>query len=77
MSRSLETRLERLEDRGKVRPGLGLLQETELEALLEALKEEDQAARDAKFAAIELRPESERALAEFMAELAEHDDGKH
>ena len=77
MNRSLETRLDRLEDRADSRRDLAVLETGELEALLDALKEEDQAVRDAKFAAIKLLPQSERALAEAMAELMEHGDGEH
>ena len=77
MNRSLDARILRLEEHSPPRRGLAVLDTSELQALCEALKEEDQATRDAKFAAIELRPESERALAEFMAELTEHGDGKH
>ena len=77
MNRSLETRLDRLEDRGHARRGLAVLDTNELQALLEALKEEDPAARNAKLAAVELRPQSEQALAEVIAELEEQGVGKH
>jgi hypothetical protein len=65
----LEKRVDRLEYRGHARRGLAVLETSELQALLEALKEEDRATRDAKLAAIGLRPESEGALVEFIAEL--------
>jgi hypothetical protein len=77
MNRSLEARLERLEDRGHDRSGLGVLQDNELEALLDALKEDDPAKRGALLAAIELCPQSEQALVEVIAELKEQHDGKH
>lgn len=77
MNRSLETRLDRLEDRRHAQRGLGVLQDSELEALLEALKEQDPAARNAKLAAVEPRPQAEQALAEVIVGLMEQDDAKH
>lgn len=77
MNRSLDARVLRLEEHSPPRRGLAVLETSELQALCEALKEEDEAKRDAKLAAIELSLQSQQALAEFIAELKEHNDGDH
>jgi hypothetical protein len=65
-------RLDPLENQTDTRSGLGSLRDSELDALLDALKEEDEAVRNAKWAALSLCPKSERALAEIIAEIVEH-----
>jgi hypothetical protein len=52
MTRSLEVRLGRLEVQANVSPGLGVLQDSELDALLAALKEDDLDKRAALLAVI-------------------------
>jgi hypothetical protein len=52
MTRSLEVRLGRLEVQANVSPALGVLQDSELDALLAALKEDDLDKRAALLAVI-------------------------
>ena len=67
----LGKRIAQLEGRTPVRHGLDSLATTELLALQEALHEEDATVRAAKLAGLNLRPESDRALTRYIANLTE------
>ena len=76
MSRSLESRVERLEERTPAHPGLAVLEAHELVALVAALQQKNPAVREARLAAIDLCPRSEQALIDFIAHMQEQSEGK-
>jgi hypothetical protein len=68
---AIDRRLTKLEEIAPQRSNLDALSASELEALAEALAEQDAVLRGTKIAAIDLRPESELAVTRFINELQE------
>ena len=68
---AIDRRLTKLEEIAPQRSNLDALSASELEALAEALAEQDAVLRGTKIAALDLRSESELAVTRFINELQE------